>query len=117
MSSRVAQRHAAGSYDSCDSRVSASGRLAALVAALMIALATLFAGTAMPQQASAADDSQTNFDSWTAAAQNIAKQLAFLLPDGEARQRMLDGYEDVRRKIGGDSPSESAAHIIYDLVK
>lgn len=76
MSSRVAQRHAAGSYDSCDSRVSASGRLAALVAALMIALATLFAGTAMPRQASAADDSQTNFDSWTAAAQNIAKQLA-----------------------------------------
>ena len=63
MSSRVAQRHAAGSYDSCDSRVSASGRLAALVAALMIALATLFAGTAMPQQASAADGNQTNFDS------------------------------------------------------
>ena len=76
MSSRVAQRHAAGSYDSCDSRVSASGRLITLVAALMIALATLFAGTAMPQRASAADDSQTNFDSWTAAAQNIAKQLA-----------------------------------------
>ncbi|WP_449236813.1 FTR1 family iron permease [Bifidobacterium angulatum] len=47
-----------------------------LVAALMIALATLFAGTAVPQQASAADGSQTNFDSWTAVAQNIAKQLA-----------------------------------------
>ena len=76
MSSRVAQRHAAGSYDSCDSRVSASGRLAALVAALMITLATLFASTAMPRQASAADGNQTNFDSWTAAAQNIAKQLA-----------------------------------------
>ena len=76
MSSRVAQRHAAGSYDSCDSRVSASGRLAALVAALMITLATLFVGIAMPRQASAADDSQTNFDSWPAAAQNIAKQLA-----------------------------------------
>ena len=73
MSSRVAQRHAAGSYDS---RVSASGRLVTLVAALMIALATLFAGTSMPRQASAADDSQTNFDSWTAVAQNIAKQLA-----------------------------------------
>ncbi|MGR6875722.1 FTR1 family protein [Bifidobacterium angulatum] len=42
----------------------------------MIALATLFAGIAVPQQASAADDSQTNFDSWTAVAQNIAKQLA-----------------------------------------
>ncbi|WP_446716504.1 FTR1 family iron permease [Bifidobacterium angulatum] len=47
-----------------------------LVATLMIALATLFAGIAVPQQASAADDSQTNFDSWTAVAQNIAKQLA-----------------------------------------
>ena len=75
MSSRVAQRHAAGSYDSCDSRVSASGRLVTLVAALMIALATLFAGTAMPRQASAADDSQTDFDSWTAVADNIAEQL------------------------------------------
>ena len=53
----------------------------------------------------------------TFSTENIAKQLALLLPDGEARQRMLDGYEDVRRKIGGDSPSESAAHIIYDLVK
>ena len=76
MSSRVAQRHAAGSYDSCDSRVSASGRLITLVAALMIALATLFVGIAMPRQASAADGNQTNFDSWTAVAQNIAKQLA-----------------------------------------
>ena len=55
MSSRVAQRHAAGSYDSCDSRVSASGRLITLVAALMIALATLFVGIAMPRQASAAE--------------------------------------------------------------
>lgn len=76
MSSRVVQRHAAGSYDSCDSRVSASGRLITLVAALMIALATLFVGIAMPRQASAADGNQTNFDSWTAVAQNIAKQLA-----------------------------------------
>ena len=59
MSSRVAQRHAAGSYDSCDSRVSASGRLITLVAALMIALATLFVGIAMPRQASAADGNQT----------------------------------------------------------
>ena len=76
MSSRVAQRHAAGSYDPCDSRVSASGRLVTLVAALMIALAMLFVGTVMPQQASAADDGQTNFDSWTAAAKNIEDQLA-----------------------------------------
>ena len=76
MSSRVAQRHAAGSYDPCDSRVSASGRLVTLVAALMIALATLFATTVVPQPAIAADDGQTNFDSWTAAAENIEDQLA-----------------------------------------
>ena len=71
MSSRVAQRHATGSYDPCDPRVSASGRLVTLVAALMIALATLFATTAVPRSAIAADDGQTNFDSWTAAAKNI----------------------------------------------
>ena len=76
MSSRVAQRHATGSYDPCDPRVSASGRLVTLVAALMIALATLFATTAVPRSAIAADDGQTNFDSWTAAAKNIEDQLA-----------------------------------------
>ncbi|MEO2298744.1 FTR1 family iron permease [Bifidobacterium pseudocatenulatum] len=42
----------------------------------MIALATLFATTAVPQPAIAADDGQTNFDSWTAAAKNIEDQLA-----------------------------------------
>ena len=76
MSSRVAQRYATGSYDPCDPRVSASGRLVTLVAVLMIALATLFATTAVPQSAIAADDGQTNFDSWTAAAKNIEDQLA-----------------------------------------
>lgn len=76
MSSRVAQRYATGSYDPCDPRVSASGRLVTFVATLMIALATLFATTAVPQSAIAADDGQTNFDSWTAAAKNIEDQLA-----------------------------------------
>ena len=63
---------------SCDTQraTSVSGRLVAFIAALMIALATLFATTAVPQQASAADDGQTNFDSWTAAAKNIEDQLA-----------------------------------------
>jgi high-affinity iron transporter len=53
-----------------------SGRLVAFIAALMIALTTLFATTAVPQSAIAADDGQTNFDSWTAAAKNIEDQLA-----------------------------------------
>ena len=63
---------------SCDTQRATSvfGRLVAFIAALMIALATLFATTVVPQSASAADDGQTNFDSWTAAAKNIEDQLA-----------------------------------------
>ena len=63
---------------SCDTQraTSVSGRLVAFIAALMIALTTLFATTAVPQSAIAADDAQTNFDSWTAAAKNIEDQLA-----------------------------------------
>ena len=63
---------------SCDTQraTSVSGRLVAFIAALMIALTTLFATTAVPQPAIAVDDGQTNFDSWTAAAKNIEDQLA-----------------------------------------
>lgn len=63
---------------SCDTQRATSvfGRLVAFIAALMIALATLFATTAVPQSAIAADDGQTNFDSWAAAAKNIEDQLA-----------------------------------------
>lgn len=63
---------------SCDTQraTSVSGRLVAFIAALMIALTTLFATTVVPQSAIAADDSQTNFDSWAAAAKNIEDQLA-----------------------------------------
>lgn len=48
---------------------------------------------------------------------NIVRELSCILPDGERRERMLDGYERVWRKIGNDSPSQSAAHIIYDLIR
>ena len=63
---------------SCDTQraTSVSGRLVAFIAALLIALTTLFATTAVPQPAIAVDDGQTNFDSWTAAAKNIEDQLA-----------------------------------------
>lgn len=63
---------------SCDTQRATSvfGCLVAFIAALMIALATLFATTAVPQSAIAADDGQTNFDSWTAAAKNVEDQLA-----------------------------------------
>lgn len=58
-----------------DVRSQGLGRITAIIAAMMIALATMFAFTSMPQQALAADDSQTNFDSWTQVAANIEKQL------------------------------------------
>ncbi|MDU4038250.1 MAG: FTR1 family protein [Bifidobacterium dentium] len=58
-----------------DVRSQGLGRITAIIAAMMIALATMFAFTSMPQQALAADDSQTNFDAWTEVAANIEKQL------------------------------------------
>ena len=58
-----------------DVRSQGLDRITAIIAAMMIALATMFAFTSMPQQALAADDSQTNFDSWTEVAANIEKQL------------------------------------------
>lgn len=58
-----------------DVRSQGLGRITAIIAAMMIALATMFAFTSMPQQALAAGDSQTNFDSWTEVAANIEKQL------------------------------------------
>lgn len=49
---------------SCDTQraTGAFGRLVAFIAALLIALTTLFATTVVPQSAIAADDGQTNFD-------------------------------------------------------
>ena len=52
----------------------------------------------------------------TFSVDNIRDELARLLPDGDYRQRMTDGYEYVRRKIGDDSPSISTAHIICELI-
>ena len=48
---------------------------------------------------------------------NIAEQLKRLLPDGAARREMLEGYEEVWRKIGEDSPSELTAKEIVLKVK
>ena len=48
---------------------------------------------------------------------NIAEQLHRLLPDGAARREMLEGYEEVWRKIGEDSPSERTAKEMVLKVK
>ena len=53
----------------------------------------------------------------TFSTDNIASELAHILPDGDYREQMLDGYERIWQRIGSDSPSESAAHIIYSLVR
>ena len=53
----------------------------------------------------------------TFSADNIAAELSRILPDGKPRECMLDGYERIWQKLGNDSPSVSAAHIIYGLVK
>ncbi|WP_137656639.1 FTR1 family iron permease [Bifidobacterium moukalabense] len=58
-----------------DERSQGLGRITAIIAAMMIMLATMFVCTSMPQQALAADDSQTNFDSWAEVAANIERQL------------------------------------------
>ena len=52
----------------------------------------------------------------TFSVDNIVRELSLVLPDGMERERMLDGYERIWRKLGDDCPSESAAHIIYSLV-
>ena len=53
----------------------------------------------------------------TFSADNIAAELARILPDGDCRERMLNGYERIIQRIGNDSPSVSTAHIIYSLVR
>ncbi len=53
----------------------------------------------------------------TFSADNIAHELSLLLPDSIERGCMLEGYERIMEKIGEDSPSNSAAHIIYELIK
>ena len=53
----------------------------------------------------------------TFSVDNIAHELSLILPDGKPRERMLDGYERIWKKLGDSSPSTSAAHIIYSLVE
>ena len=95
-----------------DVRSQGLGRITAIIAAMMIALATMFAFTSMPQQALAADDSQTNFDSWTEVAANIEKQLETAeqdYNDGNYYQAGTDfqnahwvGYDASNDTIGAD---------------
>ena len=53
----------------------------------------------------------------TFTVDNIARELSLVLPGGAGRERMLEGYDRIWRKLGDDCPSQSAAHIIYSLIK
>lgn len=53
----------------------------------------------------------------TFSVANIAHELSAILPGCSSRDRMLEGYDRIWQKIGADSPSKSAAHIIYSLVR
>lgn len=47
---------------------------------------------------------------------NIRNHLTDILPGGEARQAMLEGYEDVHRRLGNDNAPANTAAIIHKLL-
>jgi hypothetical protein len=54
-------------------------------------------------------------------AENIVAELGKIIPDGEARTRMLQGLAGVREKLrrggAGASPSELAAETILNMLR
>lgn len=53
----------------------------------------------------------------TFTVDNIARELGRLLPDGEERARMLDGYAGVKRLIGRRGAPDNAAELMLRLLK
>jgi|SRR5574344_157515 lipid-A-disaccharide synthase len=53
----------------------------------------------------------------TFSVENIRKELGAILPGGEQRQMMLDGYQDVKQRLGNQKAPEEAARIICKLLK
>lgn len=51
----------------------------------------------------------------TFSVENIRRQLEDILPGGIARQRMLNGYDEVYRRLGESEAPEQAAEIIAKL--
>ena len=45
---------------------------------------------------------------------NISTELARILPGGEGRQPMLDGYAEVHRRLGTDVAPDNAARIMVE---
>ena len=52
----------------------------------------------------------------TFSVENIRQHLESILPGGPERQAMLDGYEEVHRRLGGSHAPDVAAQQIYKLL-
>lgn len=53
----------------------------------------------------------------TFSVDNIAAELSRLLPDGACRSSMLEGYAEVRRRLGDKIAPDNAAEIMVRLLK
>jgi len=50
------------------------------------------------------------------SVENIRAHLEAVLPGGAARQLMLDGYEEVHRRLGESRAPDVAAQLICKLI-
>ena len=53
----------------------------------------------------------------TFSEENIRRELEAVLPGGERRQRMLDGYDEVHRRLGDSHAADQAAALMIDFLK
>lgn len=53
----------------------------------------------------------------TFSVDNVAAELSRLLPDGTCRNSMIDGYAEVRRRLGDRIAPDNAAEIMVRLLK
>jgi lipid-A-disaccharide synthase len=52
----------------------------------------------------------------TFSVENIRRELEKILPSGAERQRMLDDYEEVHRRLGENDAPNRAAHLMIKLL-
>ena len=52
----------------------------------------------------------------TFSVENIRRELEKILPGGAERQRMLDDYEEVHRRLGENDAPNRAAHLMIELL-
>ena len=53
----------------------------------------------------------------TFSGENIRRELSLVLPGGEGREAMLEGYAEVARRLGNEVAPDNAARIIHRLLR